>query len=75
MKSIQSRQDLVINGATPAFEHPLHVGSPNIVDRQAFLKYVGEIFDRDWLSNNGPMVKVFEQRVADYHDVKQCKAR
>jgi dTDP-4-amino-4,6-dideoxygalactose transaminase len=74
MKLIQTPQDLAINGATPAFEQPLHVGRPNIGSRDAFLKFAEQILDRHWLSNNGPMVQEFEQRVADYHDVKHCVA-
>jgi dTDP-4-amino-4,6-dideoxygalactose transaminase len=74
MKSIRTPQDLAINGAPPAFEQPLHVGRPNIGSREAFLKYTGEIFDRHWLTNNGPLVQEFEQRVADYHGVKHCVA-
>lgn len=74
MKLILSPQDLAINGAAPAFEQPLHVGCPNIGSREDFLKYAGEIFDRRWLSNNGPVVQEFERRVADYHNVKHCVA-
>ena len=74
MKSIKTPQDLAINGAAPAFEQPLHVGRPNIGNREAFIKYVEEIFDRDWLTNNGPVAQEFEKRVADYHDVKHCVA-
>lgn len=74
MKLIQTRQDLAINGAAPAFNQPLHVGRPNIGSREAFLDYAGQIFDRCWLSNNGPMVQAFEQRVAEYHGVEHCVA-
>lgn len=74
MKLIQKPQDLAINGAAPAFEQPLHVGSPNTGNRDAFLKLVEQIFDRNWLSNNGPVVQEFEQRVADHHDVRHCVA-
>jgi dTDP-4-amino-4,6-dideoxygalactose transaminase len=74
MKSLATLQDLAINGAPPAFEQPLHVGRPNIGDRATFIAYVNEIFDRRWLSNNGPVVQAFEQRVADYHGVKHCVA-
>ena len=74
MKPIKSAQDLAINGAKPAFSHPLHVGRPNIGNREAFLKYVEEIFDRRWLTNNGPVVQEFEQKVADLHKVKHCVA-
>lgn len=66
--------DLAINGAAPAFEETLHVGRPNTGSREAFLKYAGEIFDRHWLTNNGPVVQEFEQRVAEYHNVKHCVA-
>lgn len=72
MKQIRRPQDLAINGATPAFEQPLHVGRPNIGSREAFLKYAGDIFDRRWLSNNGPLVQEFERCVAEYHGVKHC---
>ena len=74
MKKIQTTRDLAINGALPAFEETLHVGRPNIGSRDAFMKYVGDIFDRRWLSNNGPMVQEFEKRVADLHGVKNCVA-
>lgn len=74
MKRIEKQQDLAINGAAPAFDEKLHVGRPNIGSRDEFLKYAEEIFDRRWLTNNGPIVQDFEKRVADYHDVEQCVA-
>jgi len=74
MKSIQTRQDLAINGAAPAFDEKLHVGRPNMGSREDFLKFAGEIFDRRWLTNNGPTVQEFEQQVASYHKVKHCVA-
>lgn len=67
-------KDLAINGAAPAFKEQLHVGRPNIGNRETFFKYAEEIFDRRWLTNNGPMVQEFEQRVAKYHNVKHCVA-
>ena len=74
MKKIDSMTELAINGAPPMFDQPLHVGRPNIGSREAFHKYVDEIFDRRWLSNNGPLVQEFERRVAEYHGVKHCVA-
>jgi len=74
MKKIININDLAINGAAPAFVEPLHVGRPNIGNREVFLKYAGEIFDRCWLTNNGPVVQELERRVADYHNVKHCIA-
>lgn len=73
-KKIESPSDLAINGAPPVFNEPLHVGRPNIGSREAFLKYAEEMFDRRWLSNNGPLVQELEQKVADYHQVQHCIA-
>lgn len=74
MKPIRSAQDLAVNGAPPAFEQSLHVGRPNIGSRERFMELVGEMFDRRWLTNNGPLVQEFESKVADYHGVRHCIA-
>ena len=74
MKPILKSQDLAINGAPPAFEQQLHVGRPNIGSRELFMKYVDDIFERRWLTNNGPMVHQLEQRIAELHSVKHCVA-
>lgn len=72
MKMKQTLKDLAINGAAPAFDAQLHVGRPNIGNRDIFLQYVNDIFDRRWLTNNGPLVQEFEKRVAAYSNVKHC---
>ena len=74
MKSIRSVDDLAINGAPPAFSETLHVGRPNLGSREAFHRYVDEIFDRNWLTNDGPLVQELEKKIADYHHVKHCVA-
>ena len=74
MKSIRQPQDLAIHGAAPAFEQQLHVGRPNIGDRNAFMQYAADIFDRRWLSNNGPLVQELEDKVARHLGVKHCVA-
>lgn len=74
MKQISSASDLAINGAAPAFDAPLHVGRPNIGDKQAFLAYVDQIFDRRWLSNDGPLLHEFEERIAAHLGVRHCVA-
>jgi dTDP-4-amino-4,6-dideoxygalactose transaminase len=55
---------------TPA----LHVGRPNIGDRERFLARVNDILDRRWLSNNGPVVQEFEKKVAEILGVKHALA-
>jgi dTDP-4-amino-4,6-dideoxygalactose transaminase len=72
--SYESKRDFAIHGGVPAFSEPLHVGHPNVGSREAFLHRVNEILDRRWLSNNGPVVREFEQRIADYVGVKHCIA-
>ena len=74
MKSIQCHADLAINGAPPAFEEMLHVGRPNMGDRAAFMRHVEDIFERRWLSNDGPLVQEFEQKIAEHLGVKHCVA-
>lgn len=73
-KVIRNQSDLAINGAPPAFAEPLHVGRPNIGNREAFLARVNQILDSHWLTNNGPMVQEFEHRIASYLGVKHCVA-
>ncbi|MES9923725.1 MAG: aminotransferase class I/II-fold pyridoxal phosphate-dependent enzyme [Candidatus Thiodiazotropha endolucinida] len=74
MKQLNTTHDLAINGAEPAFAEPLHVGRPSIGDRELFLRFTNEILDRQWLTNNGPVVRELEGRIADYHDVSHCVA-
>lgn len=52
----------------------LYVGRPNIGNRGRFLQRVNEMLDRRWLSNDGPLLKEFEQRVADLTGVKHAIA-
>lgn len=66
--------DLALFGGKPAFAEPLHVGRPNIGNRDALMRRIGDILDRRWLSNNGPMVQEFERKVAEYLGVKHCIA-
>ena len=73
-KQIRSKADLAIHGAPPAFVEPLHVGRPNICHRDAFLAQVGGILDNQWLTNNGPVVQEFEDRIARHLGVKHCVA-
>ncbi|HAA27715.1 MAG TPA: dTDP-4-dehydro-6-deoxyglucose aminotransferase [Cyanobacteria bacterium UBA8553] len=66
--------DLAIFGCSPAFPEKLHVGRPNIGDRQRLLERINDLLDRRWLSNNGLYVQEFEQRLADFTGAKHCIA-
>jgi dTDP-4-amino-4,6-dideoxygalactose transaminase len=66
------RNSLALLGGQPAFNQPLHVGRPNIANRERFLERTGQMLDRRWLSNNGPLVQEFERRIAEFIGVKHC---
>jgi len=66
--------DLAIFGGTSSFHEMLHVGRPNLGDRSRLLERINDMLDRKWLSNNGPYVQEFEQRIADMIGVKHCIA-
>lgn len=67
-------EDLAIWGGQPAFAEPLHVGRPNIGDRARLMDRIAGLLDRRWLTNRGPLVQEFEERVADYLGVRHCVA-
>lgn len=58
----------------PAISQALHVGRPNLGDREKFLDRVAVMLDRRWLSNNGPFVQEFEAKIAELAGVKHCIA-
>jgi dTDP-4-amino-4,6-dideoxygalactose transaminase len=66
--------DLALFGGRPEFSEKLHVGRPNLGDRQAFLERVNGILDRRWFTNTGPQVAEFEGRVAQISGAKHCIA-
>jgi dTDP-4-amino-4,6-dideoxygalactose transaminase len=68
------RPGLAVLGAPPMFPERVHVGRPNLGDRRAFLSRVADILNRRWLSNDGPLVKELEARLADLVGVKHCVA-
>ncbi len=65
---------LAIFGGEPTFETTLHVGRPNIGNRQKLLERFNDILDRRWLTNNGKYVQEFEHRIADTVGVSHCIA-
>jgi dTDP-4-amino-4,6-dideoxygalactose transaminase len=74
MSKPTGNNSLAILGGAPAFRQPLHVGRPNLGDREAMLRRMNEIFDRRWFTNDGPMLKEFESRIKKLVGVKHCVA-
>lgn len=64
--------DLALFGGKPVFAEPFHVGRPNLGSRERFLQRVNDIWDRRWLTNNGPYVREFEQKLVQLLGVKHC---
>jgi dTDP-4-amino-4,6-dideoxygalactose transaminase len=67
-------EKLAIFGGQPAFAEPLHVGRPNIGNRDRLLARINDMLDRKWLSNNGQFVQEFERHMEDLLGVKHCIA-
>jgi dTDP-4-amino-4,6-dideoxygalactose transaminase len=65
---------LAILGGEPAFCEALHVGRPNIGKRARIASRLNQILDSRWLTNDGPMVKEFEARVAEVTGTAHCVA-
>jgi dTDP-4-amino-4,6-dideoxygalactose transaminase len=67
-----SIDELALFGGKPAFAELLHVGRPNIGDRERLMQRFNQMLDTRWLSNAGPFVREFEQRISDLVGVKHC---
>jgi dTDP-4-amino-4,6-dideoxygalactose transaminase len=61
-------------GGKPAFAERLHVGRPNIGERERLLARINDILDRRMLTNGGPYVRELEQRIAAELGVRHCIA-
>ena len=65
---------LAIFGGKPTFPEPLHVGVPNLGDRERLYARIDSILDHRVLTNRGPLVMEFEERIADLVGVRHCVA-
>ena len=48
----------------------INVTKTYLPDKEKYKKYVDEIFESGWITNNGPMVKKLEKKLAEYLGVK-----
>ncbi len=69
-----SVNELALFGGAPLFAEPLHVGRPNLPNRERLEQRLRECLDRCWLTNDGPLLKEFETRVAAQLGVRHCVA-
>lgn len=73
-ETLTENPDLAIFGKPPKFADPLHVGRPNVGKRERLLDRIGDMLDRKWFTNDGPYVREFEKRVAEFTGVTNCVA-
>ena len=48
----------------------INVTKTYLPDKEKYKRYVDEIYANGWITNNGPMVKLLEKRLAEYLGVK-----
>ncbi len=67
-----SNRPLALLGGKPGFETPLHVGRPNVGDRQRFFQSLEQTFDDRWFTNDGPLNRAFEAAIAEEVGARHC---
>ena len=66
--------ELALFGGSPLFSEPLHVGWPNLLQPEATLNDIGEIFASHRFTNGGPYLQAFEAELCRQLDVPHCIA-
>ncbi len=74
MSNRNRKPDLAIFGKPPAFTEKVHVGRPNIGNRDRLFARINDMLDRVWFTNNGPYVQEFETKLAAFAGVRHCVA-
>jgi dTDP-4-amino-4,6-dideoxygalactose transaminase len=74
MPETSAKPDLAIFGKPPAFAEKMHVGRPNVGNREHLLARINDMLDRVWFTNNGPYVQEFETKLAAFVGVRHCVA-
>jgi dTDP-4-amino-4,6-dideoxygalactose transaminase len=69
-----TKPDLAIFGKPPAFAEKMHVGRPNVGNREHLMARINDMLDRVWFTNNGPYVQEFEAKLAAFVGVRHCVA-
>jgi dTDP-4-amino-4,6-dideoxygalactose transaminase len=74
VESKSAVSDLAIFGRPPAFLEKVHVGRPNLGNRDRLFERINDLLDRIWLTNDGPYVRDFEKRIAEFTGARHCVA-
>ena len=75
-KYINTVDKLAIFSGDTAFSKPICVGTP-FVDSGSWERYqalMEKVFERRYFTNDGPLVRKLEKKIAEVHNVKCCSA-
>lgn len=64
--------DLAYLGGEPLFERVRPIGQLDLPAEEVFFNYAKEIFEKRRLTNNGPLVRQLEDRLASLHGTRYC---
>ena len=53
---------------------PFHVGRPNLGPKESLIQMLSEVIDRNWLTNDGPLLRELELKLAQKMEVNHCIA-
>jgi dTDP-4-amino-4,6-dideoxygalactose transaminase len=67
-------KSLAVLGAPPAFPEKIHVGRPNLGNRERLIERINKIVDTRYLSNSGPFERELELRICEMLGVQHCVA-
>ena len=65
-------EELAFFGGDVLFDFPKSTSNLLQPDVNKFLDYSKVFFDKKKYTNNGPLVRVLEARLAEFHDVEHC---
>ena len=69
-----SLESLGIFGGQPLFSTPRPIGQLSAPDIDIYILSLRGIWERRWLSNDGPLVRELESRLGLYHETRHCIA-
>jgi dTDP-4-amino-4,6-dideoxygalactose transaminase len=70
----QHLHQLAIFGGAPLFSTPLVVGQPDLSESDPILERIQGVLASGWITNNGPLVKQFENQVCTLTGANHCVA-
>jgi len=65
-------EGLAIFGGSPYFDEPIPVGNFYFPDWNSYSGIFSQIFERQYYTNHGPLVKEFEEKIEDYLGVRNA---